>query len=113
MFQEAISKLNIISRQRHVGICTECSSVKLSSYGTHMHYPSPKPWPPKNMHLELKIIMDGLVEIMNVIKSQTLNFRIFTQLCEDMGTIHPSLLLHRSVVVVLRARVVFLFQIMA
>ncbi|XP_017794405.1 PREDICTED: zinc finger BED domain-containing protein 5-like [Habropoda laboriosa] len=51
----------------------------------------------KKMPEELKVVLNDCVKIVNFIKSRPLNARIFTLLCENMGSLHKTLLLHTEV----------------
>lgn len=51
----------------------------------------------KNMPFPLKTVLDESVKIINFIKSRPLNMRLFKTLCDDMGSMHTSLLLHTEV----------------
>jgi hypothetical protein len=51
----------------------------------------------KKMSTELKTVLDELVKIVNYIKSRPLNSRIFTKLCQEMGSEHEQLFLHTEV----------------
>ena len=45
----------------------------------------------------VKEVLDESVKIINVIKSRPKNTRLCKMLCEDMGSLHTSLLLHTEV----------------
>lgn len=51
----------------------------------------------KKMPPSLKTVLDEAVKIINFIKSRPLNMRLFQVLCDDMGSVHKSLLLHTEV----------------
>ncbi|KAL4082946.1 hypothetical protein QTP88_029444 [Uroleucon formosanum] len=51
----------------------------------------------KNMPKSLKLVLDSAVKIVNLIKARPLNSRLFTVLCNEMGSTHKSLLLHIEV----------------
>lgn len=51
----------------------------------------------KNMPEKFKIVLDDIVQVVNVIKTRPINFRIFGVICEEMGAIHKQLLLHAEV----------------
>lgn len=51
----------------------------------------------KKMSTEHKTILDELVKIVNYIKSRPLNSRIFTKLCQEMGSKHEQLFLHTEI----------------
>lgn len=50
-----------------------------------------------NVKIELKTVNDELVKIVNYIKSRPLNSRIFTKLCQEIGSEHEQLFLHTVV----------------
>ncbi|XP_047002781.1 zinc finger BED domain-containing protein 5-like [Schistocerca americana] len=49
------------------------------------------------MPVSFKKFLDESIQIINYIKSRPLKSRLFTILCEDMGSLHRSLLLHTEV----------------
>jgi len=51
----------------------------------------------KRMPKELNEVLKEVIKLVNFIKARPLNSRIFTLLCEDMGSIHTKLLLHTEV----------------
>jgi hypothetical protein len=51
----------------------------------------------KAMGLELRKVLDTAIQIINYIKASAKNNRIFTTICEEMGSDHKSLLLHTEV----------------
>ncbi|KAL4153303.1 hypothetical protein QTP88_001154 [Uroleucon formosanum] len=51
----------------------------------------------KNMPKSLKLVLDSAVKIVNLIKARPHNSRLFTVLCNEMGSTHKSLLLHTEV----------------
>jgi len=46
---------------------------------------------------ELSETMNDCIHIVNFVKAKTLNLRIFSVLCEEMGSAHQPLLFHASV----------------
>ena len=46
---------------------------------------------------QLKCVLDSAVKIVNYIKSRPLQTRLFTILCDEMGSEHKTLLLHSEV----------------
>ena len=46
---------------------------------------------------DLKSVLDAAIKIVNFIKSRPLQKRLFTTLCDEMGSHHKSLLLHSEV----------------
>uniref|UniRef100_A0A8C0H0I0 Zinc finger BED domain-containing protein 5 n=1 Tax=Chelonoidis abingdonii TaxID=106734 RepID=A0A8C0H0I0_CHEAB len=61
----------------------------------------------KKIPAYLKIMLDEAVQIINVVKSQPLQSRLFKILCEEKGSQHKTLLLHTEV------RLVYLADIFA
>lgn len=51
----------------------------------------------KNMPNELSSVLQAVVQIVNLIKHRPLNSRLFSTLCEEMGSQHKHLLLHTEV----------------
>lgn len=51
----------------------------------------------KKMPIPLKNVLDEAVKIINFVKSRPLSTRLFTILCEDMGSVHKSILFHTEV----------------
>jgi hypothetical protein len=51
----------------------------------------------KRISITLKSVLDEAVKIVNFIKSRPFQSRIFKALCEDMGSLHTTLLLHTEV----------------
>ncbi|GBO20834.1 Zinc finger BED domain-containing protein 5 [Araneus ventricosus] len=51
----------------------------------------------KRISATLKSVLDEAVKIINFIKSKPLQSRIFKAMCEDMGSLHNTLLLHTEV----------------
>lgn len=51
----------------------------------------------KTLSAELKNVLDTAVKIVNYIKSRPLNTRLFSTLCNGMGSEHQGLLLHTEV----------------
>lgn len=59
----------------------------------------------KRMNPEIHDILTSAVKIVNFIKSRSLNSRLFSILCEEMGSTHTKLLLHTEVRWLSRGRV--------
>jgi hypothetical protein len=51
----------------------------------------------KTLSLSYKNALDEVIKIINFIKSRPLNNRSFKILCEEIGSVHTSLLLHAEV----------------
>jgi len=51
----------------------------------------------KTMPFSLKNVMDDAIKIINFIKSRPLKSRLFKMLCDDMGSLHSTLLFHTEV----------------
>ncbi len=51
----------------------------------------------KRIPHDLKSVMDDVVKLVNLVKSRSLNSRLFTILCESMENVHSTLLLHTEV----------------
>ncbi|KAL4153622.1 hypothetical protein QTP88_001468 [Uroleucon formosanum] len=51
----------------------------------------------KPLPADLKDVLDDSCKVVNFIKSRHTNSRIFSLLCEDMGSLHKTLLLHTEV----------------
>lgn len=94
-----------------VGICTDGARAmcgKKSSVVTRVLERSPiASWTHCNLHREvlvskslpesLKTVLDKAVKVVNYIKTRPLQTRLFQKLCEEMGSLHKSLLLHTEV----------------
>ena len=51
----------------------------------------------KGMSDSLKDVLDTTVKMVNFVKARPLNSRVFSALCNDMGSDHVTLLQHREV----------------
>ena len=51
----------------------------------------------KTLDPDLKSVLDAAIKIVNFIKSRPLQTRLFTTLCDEMGSHHKSLLFHSEV----------------
>ena len=54
----------------------------------------------QKMPPELNSVLNDVVKVINHIKANALNSRLFTQLCEEMDTEHRRLLLYRNKMVI-------------
>lgn len=63
----------------------------------------------KSLTPDLNVVLTTVVKAVNFIRSNALNSRLFALLCEDMGSIHSSLLLHTEVRWLSRGRVLARF----
>ncbi len=59
----------------------------------------------KKMSPELNYVLNDAVKAINFIKSLPLNARLFSRLCDGMGSEHTKLLLHTEVRWLLRGKV--------
>ncbi|CAI6344305.1 unnamed protein product [Macrosiphum euphorbiae] len=94
-----------------VGLCTDGARAlcgKNSSVITKIREINPNvPWMHCNIHREALVskslsddfrsVLNTSVKIVNFIKARPLQSRLFEKLCEEMGSIHKSLLLHTEV----------------
>ncbi len=62
--------------------------------------------PSKKISSELNDTMSLVINVVNFIKSKALNSRLFSVLCEEVGTNHRCLLLHSEIRWLSRGRVV-------
>lgn len=68
----------------------------------------------KKMPVSLKTVLEESVKLINFIKSRPLNMRLFKILCDDMGSLHTSLLLHTEVRWLSRGKILLrLFELRA
>lgn len=66
----------------------------------------------KSMHADLKQVLDEAVKIINHVKGRPLNARLFSQLCDEMGSDYTQLLFHTEVRWLSRGKVLTrLFQL--
>lgn len=49
------------------------------------------------MSTELNTVLNEVVKVVNHVKANALNSRVFAALCDDMGADHKQLLLHADV----------------
>jgi len=59
----------------------------------------------KNIPLCLKNVLDEAIKIVNFIKSRLLKFRLFKIMCDDLGSIHNTLLFHTEIRWISRGKV--------
>ncbi len=81
---------------RHAGVVTKIKALSPECKSTHcfIHRES---LATKKMSVELNSVLSEVVKIVNYVKTNALNSRIFTALCDDMGSDHKQLLLHAEV----------------
>ncbi|CAM5077750.1 unnamed protein product, partial [Eretmochelys imbricata] len=58
-----------------------------------------------NMQADLKQVLDEAVKIINFVKGRPLNTRLFSQLCDEMGSDYTQLLFHTEARWLLRGKV--------
>ena len=58
-----------------------------------------------------KDVLDNAIKVVNLIKARTLNSRMFTLMCNDMGAKHDKLLLHTEVRWLSRGKGKLLFRL--
>lgn len=51
----------------------------------------------KNMPNTIQLVLNGAVKVVNLIKAGPLNSRLFTVICDEMGSTHNSLYLYTVV----------------
>ena len=51
----------------------------------------------KTLPPELRLVLDDVVHMINTIKSSSLKTRLFSQLCQELGSDHEALLYHTEV----------------
>ncbi|XP_063049261.1 zinc finger BED domain-containing protein 5-like [Engraulis encrasicolus] len=81
---------------RHSGVVTRVQAVAPDATWVHCSIHR-EALAAKGMPTELKNVLDTTVKIVNFVKVRPLNNRIFTALCNEMGSDHTSLLLHTEV----------------
>ena len=54
---------------------------------------------------ELKVVIQEVIDVVNVIKSRSLNYRIFKKMCADFGSEYVHLLYHSEVMWLSRGKV--------
>lgn len=81
---------------RHSGVVARIKAVAPECKSTHccIHRES---LATKKISVELNNILNEIVKIVNYVKANALNSRIFASLCDDMGADHKQLLLHAEV----------------
>ncbi|KAL2097071.1 hypothetical protein ACEWY4_006278 [Coilia grayii] len=81
---------------RHSGVVTRVQAVAPDATWVHCSIHR-EALAAKGMPADLKNVLDTTVKIVNFVKARPLNNRIFTALCNEMGSDHKSLLLHTEV----------------
>jgi len=81
---------------RHSGVVTQIKALAPECKSTHcfLHRES---LATKKMSTELNSVLSEVVKIVNHVKANALNSRLFAALCDDMGADHKQLLLHADV----------------
>ena len=81
---------------RHSGVVTQIKALIPECKSTHcfIHRES---LATKNMPTELNDVLNEVVKIVNHVKANALNSRLFAALCSEMGADHKQLLLHADV----------------
>jgi hypothetical protein len=59
----------------------------------------------KGMPLEFETVLDSAVKLVNFIKARPLNNRLFSVLCDEMGSEYTQLLLHPEICCLSRGKV--------
>lgn len=90
---------------RHSGVVARIKEVSPSVQATHC-FIHREVLASKHMSPELNEVLNTVVKIVNFIKANATNSRIFAALCEEMGAEHCHLLLHAHVRWLSRGRVV-------
>ena len=60
----------------------------------------------KTLPPELRLVFDDVVRMINTIKSSSLKARLFSQLCQELGSDHEALLYHTEVYWLSRGNVI-------
>lgn len=81
---------------RHSGVVTQIKALAPECKSTHcfIHRES---LATKKMSTGLNSVLSEVIKIVNHVKANALNTRLFTALCDDMGADHTQLLLHADV----------------
>ena len=78
---------------RHSGVVTRVQAVAPNATWVHCSIYR-EALAAKGMPDSLKDVLDTTVKIVNFVKAMSLNFRVFSALCNDMGSNHVILLQH-------------------
>ncbi|XP_064416538.1 zinc finger BED domain-containing protein 5-like [Latimeria chalumnae] len=81
---------------RHSGVVTRIRAVAPNAMWVHCSIHR-EALAAKSMPTNLKEVLDNAVKMVNFIKARPLNSRIFSALCNEMGSEHINLLLHMEV----------------
>ncbi|XP_064420082.1 zinc finger BED domain-containing protein 5-like [Latimeria chalumnae] len=81
---------------RHSGVVTRIRAVAPNAMWVHCSIYR-EALAAKSMPTNLKEVLDNAVKMVNFIKARPLNSRIFSSLCNEMGSEHVNLLLHTEV----------------
>ena len=60
----------------------------------------------KTLPSELRLVLNDVVHMINTIKSSSLKTRLFSQLCQELGSDHEALLYHTEIHWLLRGNVI-------
>lgn len=81
---------------RHSGVVTRIRAVAPNAMWVHCSIHR-EALAAKSMPTNLKEVLDNAMKMVNFIKIQPLNSRIFSALCNEMGSEHVNVLLHMEV----------------
>ncbi|CAM5143360.1 unnamed protein product [Eretmochelys imbricata] len=89
---------------QYSGVVTQIKALARECKSTHcfLHRESLET---KKMSTELNSVLSEVIKIVNHVKANALNSRLFTALCDDMGADHKQLLLHADVCWLSRGKV--------
>jgi hypothetical protein len=81
---------------RHSGVVSEVKEVAPDMNWVHC-FIHMEALPTKGMPPEFKTALGSAIKLVNVIKAQLLNNRLFSVLCDEMGSEYTQLLLHYEI----------------
>jgi hypothetical protein len=91
---------------RHSGVVTQIKALAPEYKSTHC-FLRRESLATKNMSTELNSAFSEVIKIVNHVKPNALNSRLFAALCDDMGADYKQLLLHADVRWLPRGKVLF------